>query len=55
MFASDYFGTVKENIEIIYSLDWLTEEQKRDILYNNAARFLELTSEQIQAHHELVR
>jgi uncharacterized protein len=55
MFASDYFGTVKENIEIIYSMDWLTEEQKRDIFYNNAARFLELTSEQIQEHHERVR
>lgn len=55
MFASDYFGTVKENIEIIYSLDWLTEEQKRDVFYNNAARFLDLTPEQIQEHHERVR
>ncbi len=55
MFASDYFGTVKENIEIIYSMDWLTEEEKRDIFYNNAARFLELTPEQIKAHHEMFR
>ncbi|WP_162339627.1 amidohydrolase family protein [Cyclobacterium salsum] len=55
MFASDYFGTVKENIEIIYSMDWLTEEQKRDVFYNNAARFLELSPEQIQEHHEMVR
>jgi uncharacterized protein len=28
----------------------LTPEQKRDILYNNAARFLRLTEEQIAAH-----
>ncbi|MEX0646941.1 MAG: amidohydrolase family protein [Balneolaceae bacterium] len=53
MFASDYFGTVKQNIEIIYSLDWLTVEQKRDVFYNNAARFLELTPVQIQEHHEM--
>ena len=31
MFASDYFGTVRKNIEIIYNMDWLTEKQKRDI------------------------
>ncbi len=27
-------------------------EQKRDILYNNAARFLKLSDEQIAAHHQ---
>ena len=34
------------------SFDFLTEEERRDILYNNAARFLELTDEQIEQHHE---
>jgi predicted TIM-barrel fold metal-dependent hydrolase len=31
-------------IASIESADFLTEEQKRDILYNNAARFLRLGS-----------
>jgi predicted TIM-barrel fold metal-dependent hydrolase len=55
MFASDYRGTIRENIEVIYSLDWLSDAQKRDIFYNNAAKFLGLTPEQIQEHHEMVR
>lgn len=55
MFGSDFRGTIRENIEVIYSLDWLSEAQKRDIFYNNAARFLELTPEQIQEHHERVK
>jgi uncharacterized protein len=29
-------------IETIQSADFLTEEQKRDIFYNNTARFLRL-------------
>lgn len=52
MFASDYFGTVRENIEIIYNLEWLTEKQKRDIFYNNAARFLNLSKAEIELHHK---
>ena len=32
---------------------FLSEEQKRDILYDNAARFLRLTAEQIDAHRRL--
>ena len=55
MFASDFRGTIRENIKIIYGLDWLSEAQKRDVLYNNAANFLELTPEQIQEHHEMVK
>lgn len=51
MFASDYFGTVRKNIEIIFELEWLTEQQKRDIYYNNAARFLNLSKSEINAHH----
>jgi uncharacterized protein len=30
---------------------FLSREQKRDILYNNAARFLRLSEEEIARHH----
>ena len=39
-------------IDAITEADYLSEEQKRDILYNNAARFLRLTPEQIAEHHK---
>ncbi len=42
---------VSEAIEAIESADFLTAEQKSDIFYNNAARFLQLTEEQITTHH----
>jgi uncharacterized protein len=38
-------------IESIESADFLTGEQKRDILFNNAARFLQLSQQQIAAMH----
>jgi uncharacterized protein len=38
-------------IDAIESGDFLTAQQKRDIFYNNAARFLELSPEQIRRHH----
>lgn len=44
----DAIGTAVEAIE---KADFLSAEQKRDILYNNAARFLRLTPEQIARHH----
>jgi predicted TIM-barrel fold metal-dependent hydrolase len=34
--------TIGLAIETIESADFLTDEQKRDIFYNNAARFLRL-------------
>jgi hypothetical protein len=43
--------TIRMAIETIESAPFLTDTQKRDILYNNAARFLRLTAEQIRAHH----
>jgi predicted TIM-barrel fold metal-dependent hydrolase len=55
MFGSDQMiwpEVIGENIEMIEAADFLTEDQKRDILYNNAARFLRLTDEQIEAHHQ---
>ena len=54
MFGSDYVGTIRKNIEIVYYLDWLTEEQKKDIYYNNAAMFLELSKEEIKQHFQMV-
>jgi predicted TIM-barrel fold metal-dependent hydrolase len=45
MFGSDaamWPQVIGIGIEAIESADFLTEEQKRDILYNNAARFLRL-------------
>ena len=35
----------------IESADFLTEAQKRDIFYNNAARFLRISDEEIRNHH----
>ena len=58
MYGSDQMiwpEVIGETIEAIESADFLSEEQKRDILYNNAARFLRLTDEEIAAHHAQVR
>ena len=55
MFGSDQMiwpDTIRHAVAAIESADFLSEEQKRDILYNNAARFLRLTDEQIASHHE---
>ncbi len=55
MFGSDQMiwpEVIGENIEMIEAAEFLTREQKRDILYNNAARFLRLSDEQITAHHQ---
>ena len=54
MYGSDQMiwpEVIGETIEAIEDADFLTEEQKRDILYHNAARFLRLTDEQIATHH----
>ncbi len=54
MFGSDQMvwpHAIDDSIEQLESFDFLTHEEKRDILYNNAARFLELSDEQIVAHH----
>lgn len=55
MFGSDQMvwpDAIGVAIASITEADFLTAEQKRDILYNNAARFLRLTPEQIAKHHE---
>ena len=54
MFGSDEMvwpGAIGLSVEHIKNADFLTAKQKRDILYNNAARFLRLTDEEIQRHH----
>jgi predicted TIM-barrel fold metal-dependent hydrolase len=54
MFGSDQMiwpGTIEVAIETIEEAPFLTEAQKRDILYNNAARFLRLSDEDVARHH----
>lgn len=54
MFGSDQMiwpEALEHAIEAIESAEFLTEVQKRDILYNNAARFFRFSDEQIAAHH----
>lgn len=54
LFGSDQMiwpGIITPSINAIATAPFLTPEQKRDILYNNAARFLRLTKDQIARHH----
>jgi hypothetical protein len=39
------------SIDVIQSADILSDKQKRDILYNNAAKFLVLGDADIDRHH----
>lgn len=56
MFGSDFEGTIEDNLRVIFNIGWLNEQQKRDILYFNAARFLGLSEAQKHRHHsEVVR
>jgi predicted TIM-barrel fold metal-dependent hydrolase len=54
LFGSDQMlwpELIEISIEIIEQAPFLSEEQKRDILYNNAARFLRLSKGEIARHH----
>jgi predicted TIM-barrel fold metal-dependent hydrolase len=54
MFGSDQMywpEAIGHAIESIRNAPFLDEAQKRDILYNNAARFLRLSAETIASHH----
>ena len=42
MFASDFPDQIELGIDTILAANFLTTEQKADILCNNAARFLRL-------------
>lgn len=43
--------TIDLAVEAIESAEFLSADQKRDIFYNNAARFLRLSDAQIAEHH----
>lgn len=45
--------TITDGINAINSADFLTLEQKADIFFNNAARFLELSEEEVARHMEM--
>ena len=54
MFGSDAMiwpGVIPVAIEAVESAEFLDPTQKRDIFYNNAARFLRLSEEEIARHH----
>ena len=54
MFGSDQMQwpeTIDLAVDAIQSADFLDAEQKGDIFYNNAARFLRLSKEEIAKHH----
>jgi predicted TIM-barrel fold metal-dependent hydrolase len=56
MFGSDQMvwpGTIERGIKVIEEAPFLNDEDKRDILYNNAARFLRLSEEEIARHHDM--
>ncbi len=53
MFGTDqmiWVESIDDAIDAVNSADFLSNEQKEDIFYNNAARFLALTSEEIARH-----
>jgi len=58
MYGSDQMQwpeTIDLAVEAIQAVDFLTKEQRADIFYNNAARFLQLPQEVIDQHHETSR
>jgi predicted TIM-barrel fold metal-dependent hydrolase len=56
MFGSDQMVwpvAIERAVETIREAPFLSEPQKRDILYNNAARFFRFSEEQIARHHDM--
>jgi predicted TIM-barrel fold metal-dependent hydrolase len=56
MFGSDQMiwpGIIEPSIQTIEQAPFLTHAQKRDIFYNNAARFLRLSKEEMERHHSM--
>lgn len=54
MFGTDQMiwpGAIERAVAVIEEAPFLSDSQKRDILYNNAARFLRLSEEEIARHH----
>jgi predicted TIM-barrel fold metal-dependent hydrolase len=55
MYGSDQMiwpDLINKSIEAIEAASFLSKEQKRDIFYNNAARFLKLSQQEISEHHK---
>lgn len=53
MFGSDQMiwpGVIEAAVETIEEAPFLTADQKRDVFYNNAARFLRLSPEEMASH-----
>lgn len=48
-----FMGAFDQAIENVNTADFLSMEQKADIFYNNAAEFLGLSPEEIQAHKQV--
>lgn len=46
-------GIIEPSIQVIENAPFLTQAQKRDILYNNAARFLRLSKEEMARHRSM--
>jgi predicted TIM-barrel fold metal-dependent hydrolase len=44
-------GVIERSIAVIEEAPFLSARQTRDLLYNNAARFLRLSEEEIARHH----
>lgn len=56
MFGSDQMvwpGTIERGLAVIEEAPFLSDNAKRDILYNNAARFLRFSKEDIAEHHKM--
>jgi predicted TIM-barrel fold metal-dependent hydrolase len=56
MFGSDNLqwpGLIERSIAVIDEAPFLSEQERRDILYHNAARFLRLSEEEIARHHAM--
>jgi predicted TIM-barrel fold metal-dependent hydrolase len=46
-------STIERSIEAVDLAPFLSDQDKQDIFYNNAARFLQLSEEAIAKHHEI--
>jgi predicted TIM-barrel fold metal-dependent hydrolase len=56
MFGSDQMvwpGIIEPAIDAIERAPFLSPRQKRDIFYNNAARFLRLSPQEVARHHRM--
>jgi len=56
MFGSDQMvwpEAIDRSVAVIREAPFLSDQQERDILYNNAARFFRLSEERIAQHHDM--